>query len=193
MKENIYNLPNFISAYRMAMFPVILFFAINNYLNYFTIFVCINLVTDILDGWIARRFNLETKLGAQLDSLADLGTYIMAIYGVFKFKWSDIQNDYLPLFLFIAIYLISLLIAWVRFKKMPGLHLYSCVATAYIQGFFFFALFTFGFNYSIYLFSMLFGTIAYLEKILVLFKLKDINSTSKGLYWMLRKEKKISE
>lgn len=38
----------------------------------------INLATDILDGFIARRLKWESELGARLDSLADLGSYAMA-------------------------------------------------------------------------------------------------------------------
>jgi len=41
-----------------------------------------------------------------------------------------------------------------------------------------------------YYFAISWGIIAYLEKILVLLKLDDIKSGVKGLYWLLKKERK---
>jgi len=67
-KENIYNVPNFLSFYRLLTFPLVLYFIYTGEENLFAIFLCVNLVTDILDGLIARMFNLKTKFGAKLDS-----------------------------------------------------------------------------------------------------------------------------
>ncbi|MDD4425006.1 MAG: CDP-alcohol phosphatidyltransferase family protein, partial [Mariniphaga sp.] len=59
--ENIFNLPNAISFYRLLMFPVILVLLWGKNEFWFVILLCINLVSDILDGNIARIFNLKTK------------------------------------------------------------------------------------------------------------------------------------
>jgi len=90
-KNNIYNLPNSLSLYRLLMSPYILYLGFNGQESLFAILLTINLVTDVLDGLIARCFNLQTEFGARLDSIADFGTYISAIAGVFFFKASDFQ------------------------------------------------------------------------------------------------------
>lgn len=184
--ENILNVPNALSFYRLIMFPVVLFFALSGRESLFVVFLVINLISDILDGSIARMFNLRTKFGAALDNLADIGTYILALLGIFLFRWEEIRPHAWLLYLFLAIFILSYIVAFVRFGKIPGLHLYSCVSAGYIQGIFFFILFVWGFYEWMYFLAVGWGIIAYTEKIFVLLKLDDIKFDVKGLYWLMK-------
>jgi CDP-diacylglycerol--glycerol-3-phosphate 3-phosphatidyltransferase len=187
--ENILNLPNFISLYRLLVFPVILFLALTGRENLFVILLCISLISDILDGNIARIFKLQTNFGAALDNLADICTYAMAFLGLFIFKWTDIEPHAWFLYLFLGLFVLSYIIAFLRFGKIPGLHLYSAVSAGYVQGIFFFVLFVFGFYTWMYYLAVGWGIIAYTEKIIVLLRLDDIRIGVKGIYWLLKKEK----
>ncbi|MGM0376110.1 MAG: CDP-alcohol phosphatidyltransferase family protein, partial [Bacteroidota bacterium] len=89
--EKVLNVPNALSLYRLLAFPVILFMALTGREEWFVILLCISLVSDILDGSIARYFKLQTHFGAALDNLADIFTYLMALLGLFLFKWSEIE------------------------------------------------------------------------------------------------------
>lgn len=77
------NLPNTLALFRIALAPLMLWFLLErdssvfaswhpSWLDYFAglIFVLAS-VTDFFDGFIARRWNQMTKLGAILDPLAD--------------------------------------------------------------------------------------------------------------------------
>lgn len=185
--ENILNVPNIISLYRLIIFPVILALALSNNEAWFVTLLCISLVSDILDGNIARIFKLQTRFGAALDNLADMGTYFLALLGVFRFRWTEIQPHAWLLYLFLGIFALSYIIAFYRFGKIPGLHLYSAVSAGYIQGIFFFVLFVWGFYAWMYYVAVGWGAVAYIEKIFVLLRLDDIKSGVKGLYW-LRKQ-----
>ncbi len=187
--ENILNIPNILSFYRLIMFPVILVLALLGIEKWFVILFCINLITDILDGFIARRFNLVTKFGAALDNLADMGTYVLAILGVFLFKWQDFKPHVWLLYLFLTIFIISYIVAFFRFGKIPGMHLYSPVIAGYLQGAFFFVLFVWGFNLWFYFIAVGWGVLAYIDKILVLMKTDDIKPGLKGIYWVMKEQK----
>jgi cardiolipin synthase (CMP-forming) len=191
-KENILNIPNAISFYRLIMFPVVLVLALLGYEKLFVILLCINLVSDIADGFIARKFNLVTRFGAALDNLADMGTYILALYGIFVFRWQEIQPHAWFLYLFLAVFAISYLVAFYRLGKIPGLHLYSAVTAGYLQGAFFFVLFALDFYAWFYYLAIGMGILAYTEKILVLLKLDDIRPGIKGLYWLIRSDRNKS-
>lgn len=185
--EKIINVPNFISLYRLLAFPVILFMALTGREHWFVILLCISLVSDVLDGNIARLFKLQTHFGAALDNLADICTYAMAILGLFIFKWTDIKPHAWILFVFLGIFVLSYIISFARFGKIPGLHLYSAVSAGYAQSIFFFVLFVWGFYSWMYYLVLIWGTIAYTEKIFVLLKLDDIKIGVKGLYWLMKK------
>ena len=187
--EKIINVPNFISLYRLLVFPVIFFMALTGREHWFVILLCISLVSDVLDGNIARLFKLQTHFGAALDNLADICTYAMAILGLFIFKWTDIEPHAWILFLFLGIFILSYIVSFVRFGKIPGLHLYSAVSAGYAQSIFFFVLFVWGFYLWMFYLVVIWGIIAYTEKIFILFKLDDIKIGVKGLYWLMKKEK----
>ncbi len=80
------NIPNLITLARMLMTPVaVLAIVSQNFLTAFLIFVFAG-VSDAVDGFIARHFDLRTELGAYLDPLADkallISIYVsLAIYG----------------------------------------------------------------------------------------------------------------
>ncbi len=186
--ESVLNVPNLISLYRLLIFPVILYFALTGREQWYVILLCISLISDVLDGNIARIFKLQTNFGAALDNLADICTYAMALLGLFLFKWSQIEPHAWILYLFLIVFILSYIIAFYRFGKIPGLHLYSAVSAGYIQSIFFFVLFVFGFYPWVYYLAVGWGAIAYVEKIFVLFKLDDIKIGVKGLYWLLKKE-----
>ena len=187
--ENIINVPNFLSLYRLLVFPVILYMAMTGQEKTFVLLLVISLISDVLDGNIARLFKLQTHFGAALDNLADICTYAMALLGLFTFKWQEIHPHAWILYLFLAVFVLSYIVAFVRFGKIPGLHLYSAVSAGYIQSLFFFVLFVFGFYPWFYYLAIGWGVIAYIEKIVVLLKLDAIKIGVKGLYWLLQKEK----
>jgi cardiolipin synthase len=65
------NLPNLISLGRLLLVPLAISLILDGaYLAAFWVFVAAG-VSDALDGFIAKRFDLRTRLGALLDPLAD--------------------------------------------------------------------------------------------------------------------------
>ena len=71
MKENIVTLPNILSLGRILSSPILSYAIINEmHLTSLSIFsVCA--VTDMLDGYLARRSNQVTYLGSVLDPISD--------------------------------------------------------------------------------------------------------------------------
>ncbi len=68
------NIPNILTIFRLILIPVfiIFFFSRNpNNLSYSIIIFLLAGLTDFLDGYLARKYKLITKLGAVLDPLAD--------------------------------------------------------------------------------------------------------------------------
>ena len=187
LTKDLINIPNILSGYRLLSFPFVLYLALSHQEKLFAFFLIFNLFTDILDGFIARRFNLQTEFGARLDSLADDGTYILAIVGIFIFKAEDFAPHLLSFYLFIALFLATSVVSLLKFKKMPSLHLYSSKIGGYLQGFFFFLLFTYGFHTGYYYFMITWGILSFLEHISVQLLLPEMRSNAKGLYWLLKK------
>ena len=186
MKEKILNVPNLISFYRLATFPVLVWMAATGRERLFAIFFSINLVSDILDGLIARAFRQSTRFGARLDSLADMSTYLAAFVGIHFFKWPDLRGHAVLLFTAVGFYLATFAVSYFRFGKFPSLHLYSCKIGAYLQGFFFFALFVWGFDIWMFRVALIWGIVSWIEEIIVLLIQREMKSDARGLYWVLK-------
>ncbi len=79
------NLPNLVTVARLLMTPLVVTMIISQqFLPAFLIFILAG-VSDAIDGFIAKNFDLRTELGAYLDPLADkallISIYVsLAIY-----------------------------------------------------------------------------------------------------------------
>ena len=171
------------------MFPYIFYLAISHQELLFAIFLTINLITDVLDGLIARCFNMQTEFGARLDSIADFGTYIAAISGVFVFKASDFYPHLASFLVFIFLLCFSHILSLIKFRRFPSLHLYSWKIGGYLQGVFFIVLFLFCFYPLFYYVVIVWGILAFCEHIIIQLIIKKMQSNVKGLYWILKNKK----
>lgn len=69
--ENIYTLPNLLTASRLVAAPFIGYCILHDHHTWaFGLFAYAG-ITDLLDGWIARRWNLGTVVGTVIDPMAD--------------------------------------------------------------------------------------------------------------------------
>jgi len=189
-KNDVYTIPNFLSFYRLIAFPYILWLTTSGNEHLFAIFLTVNLITDVLDGFIARTFKCETELGARLDSIADIGTYILAVTGVFVFKSKEIE-PYLGLFVFfISLFFLADVVSLIKFRRFSSFHLYSWKIGGYFQGIFFIVLFTIGFYEFLFYLILFWGILAFVEHIIIQLIINEMRSNVKGLYWVLKEKNK---
>lgn len=185
------NVPNVLSAYRILALPFIVWTIVAGDKQSYIILLSVNLITDILDGLIARTFKLETEFGARLDSLADIGTYLMAFTGMIVLENAFVTEYRYAFFILMGMYALVQIIALIRFKRATSFHLYSSRIVGYVQGVFIFTYFVFGYT-SWYFFLMLtVSYLAYLEAIIIVSVIPQLRSNVKGIYFMWKEHKRI--
>lgn len=78
LKKNL-TIPNLISFVRILLIiPFVYFFFIDNYFMAFAM-ILVSGISDMLDGWIARKFNQVSDLGKILDPIADKLTLVTVV------------------------------------------------------------------------------------------------------------------
>lgn len=87
-KKDILTIPNLISVFRILLIPIIiwLYLGLKNYTLAFVVIVVSGL-SDIVDGKIARKFNMISDFGKFLDPVADKltqGTLILCLISRYK-------------------------------------------------------------------------------------------------------------
>ena len=69
--ENIYTLPNILTFSRLIAAPIVGYLIVHDlYIPALALFAYAG-VTDLVDGWIARKWGLQTVVGTVIDPMAD--------------------------------------------------------------------------------------------------------------------------
>lgn len=115
------NLPNYITCCRILGAISMLFLKPFS-VAFFAVYSFCGL-SDLLDGFIARRMKTTSELGARLDSIADL-----TFYAVMFLKIFPTLIDTLPIWLWCMVGLVlalrgaAYLVAAVKYKRFASLH-----------------------------------------------------------------------
>jgi cardiolipin synthase (CMP-forming) len=193
VNERKINIPNVISACRIASVPFMVLCICSNRETLFTGLLLGALISDILDGVIARAFNMITRFGSFLDSLGDMGTYVSAIFGIFVFKMDFIQKYWPAISAIVGMYVLEKVFSYLRYKRFfNAFHTYMSKITAYAQGAFVVTLFLFGFTGYLFYPAMILGILANSEEIILGRILHTCENDVKGLFWVLRKKEKTA-
>ncbi|MDF2845182.1 MAG: hypothetical protein K0R00_3608 [Herbinix sp.] len=116
-KSDLWRIPNLLCYIRFLLIPVfvVLYMKANQPKEYLQAagIVFLSGLTDFLDGFIARRFDMITELGKLIDPLADKLTQAALIFVlVIKIEWM-----FLLLILFVIMQLFMLVAGIVMLKK----------------------------------------------------------------------------
>lgn len=84
--ENIYTVPNILTFSRLVAAPLVGYFLVHDYHTAALSLFAYAGITDLVDGWIARRWQLQTVLGTIIDPMADkllmtIGVACLAVNG----------------------------------------------------------------------------------------------------------------
>lgn len=91
-QQNFFTLPNIITLIRLCLAPVLFWVILKDELWIAAIIFAVILLTDWLDGFIARKMNLQSRTGVILDATSDVVVMASAILGLylinlFPFSW----------------------------------------------------------------------------------------------------------
>ena len=72
LKQEVFTLPNILSLFRLFLIPLIVWvYTVKQGYILTLILVAASALTDVVDGWIARKFNMVSDIGKVLDPVAD--------------------------------------------------------------------------------------------------------------------------
>ena len=74
--KDLFTIPNLLSLFRLTLIPVYMTIYLEGKHLLAGSVLALSCLTDLLDGWIARKFDMCTRLGKFLDPLADKATQL---------------------------------------------------------------------------------------------------------------------
>jgi CDP-diacylglycerol--glycerol-3-phosphate 3-phosphatidyltransferase len=127
------KIPNLITLYRLLMIPFLLYFSFIQNKIIFIILFLISGLTDLFDGFIARKLNQTSNFGAIFDNFVDEIIHFFTIIFLY-FMYPEIIFSYLfPLLSVLLIYLINRSLIFFKFKNKSRFHLFSGKFTVFFH------------------------------------------------------------
>jgi len=124
-KEKIVNLPNTISILRILIVPVLFYLAFTQQANGFIALFIFAELTDVLDGFLARKLQQTTQIGARLDSWGDFMIYATIAICAW-ILWPDIlQNEWISFSIIVLSFTLPVIIGFIKFQQFTSYHTWS--------------------------------------------------------------------
>ena len=121
------TIPNIISVSRLVLIPAMLIpcFLIGDDMSarkvFLIMFILIG-VTDKLDGTLARYLNKTSKLGAELDTLADTICYPFIALWLYRFESAVVGEWWSQVYILLGLFFLKMILGKMKFGKIPTFH-----------------------------------------------------------------------
>jgi phosphatidylglycerophosphate synthase len=128
------TLPNKISITRIVLTPFLVWIGWVHQEELFLVLLALLLISDFLDGFLARRLHQETRLGAQLDTVGDLLMTVFSVAGGWLL-WPERVTPEAPFFLsMLGLLALSGLVCLMMYHHFPTYHAWSAKISTAMTG-----------------------------------------------------------
>jgi CDP-diacylglycerol--glycerol-3-phosphate 3-phosphatidyltransferase len=132
--ERLLTIPNALSALRLVLAPVLLWLAFSGRPTAYLVTLAISLLSDLSDGWFARRFDQATALGTLLDSWGDFVTYMTVPLGAW-WLWPElIRQEAGYAAAVVAAYTFPIVLGYLKYGRLTAYHTYGAKLSAIVIG-----------------------------------------------------------
>ncbi len=128
------TLPNAISLARILLSPALVLIGALESSDWFLALFALLLISDFIDGLIARAFQQQTELGTQLDTVGDVLMSFCAIAGGWLL-WPVRVEAEAPFFLAVmGLLLLSGAVTLLKYRHLPSYHTWSAKLSTSVAG-----------------------------------------------------------
>jgi len=180
---------NGITLYRVIAAPFILALVFTKQYDIFKWLLGVSFFTDLIDGYLARKFKVTSILGTRLDSIGDDLTVLVGLIALFVLKPEFIKQHIIIFVILLVLFLVQTTYAFIRYRKMTNFHTYLAKTAALLQGIFLILVFFTEEPILILFYAATIITILELaEEIILIRLLPKWQANVKGVYWVLRNQ-----
>ena len=178
---------NGITLYRTIAAPFLLVLLFTKQYDIFKWLLAVSFFTDLVDGYLARKFKVTSILGTKLDSIGDDLTVLVGLVALFVLKFTFIKQHIIIFIILLVLFLLQTTYAFIRYKKMTNFHTYLAKIAAILQGIFLILVFFTEEPILILFYAATIITMLELaEEIILVNLLPQWQANVKGVYWVLK-------
>lgn len=188
-----YNIADWFSFYRVIAAPLLLILLWLGERELFTWFLLVSYCTDMIDGFLARKLEITSARGSQLDSLGDQLTFVIGLIGLLVFETDFMLKNGLLIIIAFTPYIVQMILAYSKYGKATSFHTYLAKLSAMVQGVFILWSLFFDPEYTLFYVMIVIGILETIEEISLIFMYDKWVSDVKGIYWALRDKRRLKK
>ncbi len=131
-----YYVINGITLYRIVTVPLLLWFLFTGRYELFKWGIALSFFSDLIDGFLARKFNVTSIAGTKLDSIGDDLTVAVAVTGLVMIHPVFVKGQLWILILLAVLFVLQVGYSLIRYRKMSNFHTWLAKTAALLQGIF---------------------------------------------------------
>jgi CDP-diacylglycerol--glycerol-3-phosphate 3-phosphatidyltransferase len=191
--KQVWYVINGITFYRIIAAPFLLVLLFAKQYEVFKWLLGLSFFTDLIDGYLARKFKVTSILGTKLDSIGDDLTVLVGLIALFVLKLEFIKQHIIIFIILLVLFLVQITYGFIRYKKMTNFHTYLAKTAALLQGvFLILVLFTEEPSLILFYVAAIVTMLELTEEIILIRLLPKWQANVKGIYWVLKKTNKTS-
>ena len=128
------TIPNLLTFLRLALMPVLLIAAMNEQPTLFIGLVAAVLLLALADGIIARRLDLVTEFGAELDSWGHFATYIVIPIGAWILWPGLVERESAYILAMVGFHVVPAILGLLKYGRLPSYHTWGSTVSAVLLG-----------------------------------------------------------
>jgi CDP-diacylglycerol--glycerol-3-phosphate 3-phosphatidyltransferase len=133
-EEPLLTAPNLLSGLRIVLVPVLLYLAWTGRPRAFLVALTCSLLSDLFDGYLARRLDQATHLGTLLDSYGDFATY-MTVPLCAWWLWPElIRREAWYAAAIVASYVFPIVLGYLKYGRLTSYHTYGAKLSSVVLG-----------------------------------------------------------
>ena len=180
---------NGITLYRIIAAPFLLVLIFTGQYDIFKWLLGLSFFTDLIDGFLARKYKVASVLGTRLDSIGDDLTVLVGVIALFVLKGAFIKEHIIVFIILLVLFLAQIVFAFTRYGKMTNFHTYLAKTAALLQGIFLIiTFFTDQPNLILFYGAAIVTILELIEEIILVGLLKHWKANVKGIYWVLKEK-----
>jgi phosphatidylglycerophosphate synthase len=190
MQRTAFYIINGITLYRIVSAFLLFYLIYAGHPEIFKWLLAVSFFTDLIDGYLARKFQVTSVAGSFLDSIGDDLTVLAGMAGMYFFKHEFLIEQRYILLTLLGFFFLQIGASLIRYKKISSFHTLLAKLAAILQGSFMILLFLL--PEPIYLLFYAAALVTFLdlvEEIILVFILREWKINVKGIYWVLKNKK----
>ena len=178
---------NGITLYRVIAAPFLLVLLFTKHYEIFKWLLGVSFFTDMIDGYLARKFKVTSILGTKLDSIGDDLTVLVGLIALFVLKLEFIKQHVIIFIILLVLFFVQTTYAFIRYGKMTNFHTYLAKTAALLQGvFLILVFFTEEPRLILFYAATIITTLELTEEIILVNLLPQWKTNVKGIFWVLK-------